>query len=126
MYSVERTDYGFKLCFAGFVTASEMKQWANEIDMALKEQTKSFGILLDIHEMKPLAYDSRKILETGQKLFRIKGMKRSAILLADPVRTFQQSGNNQNIGRWDYERYFDKTENPAAEEHAVKWVASGL
>ena len=54
MFKIEKTGYGYKLEFAGFIQADEMKQWLEESKHQLVSAPDKFQLLIDMKELKPL------------------------------------------------------------------------
>jgi len=44
MFKIEKTDYGYKLTFDGFIKADEMKLWVDEVKKTLVGAPKEFGV----------------------------------------------------------------------------------
>lgn len=126
MYRIEKTDFGLKLTFADFITSEEMEKWLHEAQSALHSTKKPFGVLVDMRTLKPLKSDAQVHMETGQKLFREKGMERSAVILNDLITTMQFQRLARQTGIYQWERYLNSQTTPDWETHALKWVKDGV
>jgi hypothetical protein len=126
MYAINRYPYGFKITFGGSINADEMSQWLKDAERQLTSQTGSFGVMVDMRDLKPLAPDAQAVLQTGQKLFKAKGMQRSAVILQNPIITLQFKRLAQETGISAWERYLDASKSPAWESAATSWLKSGV
>lgn len=125
MYKIEKIDFGLKLTFADFVNADEMAQWLKEAQTALLSTKKPFGVIVDMRALKPLKADAQIHMEAGQKLFKEKGMERSAVVLNDLITTMQFQRLARQTGIYQWERYLNTQTTPDWETHAVKWIKDG-
>jgi hypothetical protein len=122
MYSIERTGYGFKLTFGGFIQAEEMQKWLDESKQQLQNVIGSFKILIDMRELKPLAEDAQKIMQEGQELYKEKGMERSCVILNNPITKMQFTRIAKETGIYDFERYIDSSASPDWMNKAMNWL----
>jgi hypothetical protein len=125
MHSIEKTTYGYKLCFGGFIKADEMLAWVKDAERHLASQIGPFGVIVDMRELKPLPSDSQTHLQAGQKLFKATGMQRSAVVLHNPVITLQFKRMAQETGIYQWERYFDSSVT-GWESKANAWVTAAV
>ena len=125
MYSIERTGYGYKITFAGFIRSDEMRSWVKESEGHLSRQSGSFGVVVDMRDLKPLAPDAQRHLQDGQRAYKAKGMLRSAVILNSPIITlqFKRMAAETGIGAW--ERYLDASKVADWEPKATAWVTAG-
>jgi len=123
MYSIEKTSYGFKLTFAGFIEADEMQKWQNEMESALPKNGLKFGILIDLRTLKPLPPDAQAIMVQGQASCKKAGMERSCVILENSTTTMQFKRLGKDSGIYEFERYIDAASTPAWESVAVKWIS---
>lgn len=126
MYSIERQPYGFKLTFSGFIKGDEMTRWLHESERDLAGQVGPFSVLVDMRELKPLPTDAQQVMEAGQKQYKAKGMRRSAVVLQNPVITMQFKRTAQQTGIYEWERYLDASKTADWEAKALAWVSSGV
>jgi hypothetical protein len=125
MHSIEKVSYGYRIVFGGFIKADEMLEWVRESDTHLAHQAGAFGVLVDMRELKPLPSDAQVHLQNGQKLYKAKGMQRSAVILQNPVITMQFKRMAQETGIYQWERYLDASKTADWEKKAVAWLTSG-
>ncbi len=122
MYKIEKKPYGFKLTFEDVISPDEMKKWVEDSKKALLTAPSKFGVLVDMRKLKPLPPESKKIMEEGQKLYKEKGMERSAVILDSTVLTLQFKRIAQESGIYEWERYIDAGKDPNAEKTAEDWI----
>lgn len=125
MYQIDRTDFGLKMTFSDFITAEEMKEWLKEAETVLLSVEKPFGVIVDMRTLKPLQSDAQIHMEAGQKLFREKGMIRSAVILNDLITTMQFQRLARQTGIYKWERYINTHTTPDWEGQALEWVKNG-
>lgn len=127
MYKIEKKTSGYILTFSGAVSAQEMKQWYDESRLKLAaESSNSFGVIVDMKHLRPLDSEASAIMKNGQKLYRDKGMHRSAVILSTPELCGQFKAIASMSGILNNERYIDASsvQDPIAK--AVKWVKDGV
>ena len=93
MYQIDKTPFGFKIVFQGFIQKSELKRWAKEAKEMLDSQKRGFGVLLDMRGMAPLPVEAGDFMRQNQTAAKSKGMGRSAQVLDDPITT--------NVVEWE-------------------------
>ena len=122
MYSIDKTVYGFKLTFGGFMQASEMQKWHDDIVAKLPKTPSKFGIVVDMRTLKPLPPDAQGTLVKGQIACKKAGMERSCVILDNPTTTLQFKRLGKESGIYAFERYLDASANLAWEPKAIAWV----
>ena len=125
MYKVEKTDYGFKLVFEGFIQAPEMKEWYEEVKKALESVSGEFKVLVDMRKMKTLPPDAKAILEEGQRYFVDKGGIGSAVIASNVITKEQQRNIGARSGVGPREVYIDGSQ-PDWEKKALDWLTKGI
>jgi len=127
MYKIERRPSGYILTFSGNIDATEMQRWHDDSKNKLEVETSTtFGVIIDMKDLKPLGADARAIMVEGQKLYKNKGMKRSAVILnsAEVCKQFKNLAIQSGI--YLTERYIDASQKKNATEIAIKWVNDGV
>ncbi len=122
MYKIEKTDFGVKLIFDGFIKQDEMAKWVAESVQFIRSLPSRFGVLIDMRNLKPLSDDAEKEMQKGQKLYKEKGMERSVVILSSAVTTMQFKRIAQETGIYEWERYIDASKVSNWEEIAKKWL----
>lgn len=126
MYLIEKTDYGIRITFAGFIRAEEMQQWYEESAEVLADVAPDFKVLVDIREMNIIPQDSAEILEKGQQMYEGKGMLRSVVITGDSLVQQQLKRLARESGIFPYERYIDASSTPDWEKLGVRWLERNI
>jgi hypothetical protein len=127
MYKIEKRPSGYILTFSGVINATEMQNWYNDTQDVLSTETlTSFGVIIDMHDLMPISQETQGIMVAGQGLFKQKGMKRSAVILASAAISMQFKKIAQQSGIFVSERYIDASciANPI--DVAIKWVKDAI
>jgi hypothetical protein len=125
MYKIEKTDYGFRLEFEGFIQAGEMQEWYEQSKKALESVSEEFKVLVDMRKMKTLPPDAKVILEEGQRYYVDKGGIGSAVIASDVITKEQQRNIGVRSGVGPREVYIDASD-PDCEQKALDWVTKGI
>jgi hypothetical protein len=125
MYKIEKKDFGFKLTFGDFMKAEEMTKWLEETKKALLGAPSGFGVFVDMRTLVPLPSDAQGILQEGQKLYKQKGMTRSAVVLNSATITSQFKRLAQESGIYAWERYIDASKKADWETVGITWLKKG-
>ena len=127
MYRIDQRPSGYVLTFSGKIEAAEMQQWKNDsIKVLSGENRPSFGVIIDMKDLQPLSTESKDIMVSGQKLYKTKGMKRSAVILNSPEVTAQFKNLALISGIYSTERYIDASTKTNPADLAIKWVKDGI
>jgi len=121
MYRIEKTDYGFKLEFEGFIQADEMREWLEESKKILENAARGFHVMVDIRKMKTLPPDAKKVFEEGQRYYASKGGIRSAVIASDVITKEQLRNIGVRSGVTGFEHYIDGSQ-PDWEQKALDWL----
>ena len=124
MYSIDRKPWGIMLVFGGTIDANEMARWVEESEAMLSSQHEKFGVLVDMRTLAPLMADAEEQMQKGQKLFKMKGMERSAVILNNPLLTMQFRRIARETGIVAWERYIDASKHPDWERMGVAWLSA--
>jgi len=123
MYKIEKRPSGYILVFSGVINPDEMQRWCNESKTALMGETSSsFGVIIDMKDLQPLSLESGNIMKEGQRLFKAKGMKRSAVILNSPKICEQFKNIAIQTGIYATERYIDASVVTNPVQIAIDWV----
>jgi hypothetical protein len=126
MYKIDKKDYGYLLTFSGMINLEEMSKWVEDSKKALTGAPSSFGVIIDMRDLKPLAADVKKKMEEGQILYKEKGMARSAVILSSAVLTLQFKRIAQESGIYKTERYINASKVSNWEKVASDWVKNEI
>ncbi len=126
MYKIEKKEWGFWLTFSGELQVEEIEDWNKESQKMMSEDQKKFSVIVDIRTIEPLSAIQQSILKEGQKLYKSKGMERSAVILNDRFTT--QQFKRIAIETWIFnrERYICAENNPDWEKQAIDWVVDRI
>jgi hypothetical protein len=127
MYKIERRPGGYLLSFSGNIEKDEMQRWYNESKIALvAEKESSFGVVVDMRSLHPLQDEAKTLMVNGQQLYKNKGMRRSAVILAnsDVCRQFKNLAVQSGI--YVTERYIDASSTVNAVDRAIDWVKNAV
>ncbi|MCK5077854.1 MAG: hypothetical protein KAR38_15835, partial [Calditrichia bacterium] len=80
---------------------------------------------IDMRSLKPLPKDSQETMESGQKLFKEKGMQRSAVIVNNALLALQFKRLAKESGIYEWERYLDASKLPDWENIATNWLKNG-
>jgi len=123
MYKIEKRPSGYILTFSGAINSTEMQNWYNDSKSTLANETSnSFGVIIDMKELQPISQETQAIMVAGQGLYKQKGMKRSAVILASTAIKMQFKKLAQESGIYATERYIDASSYSNPIDIAVKWV----
>jgi len=126
MYNIEKKNYGIKLTFSGFIQETEMAKWYHDFSKILMNMQYEWNVFIDMRYLKPLPKNSKQIMEEGQKLGSKKGVKRSVVILNDPITTFQFKGIAKKSGLNAIEKYIDASKHPNWEKIGLNWIERGI
>jgi hypothetical protein len=126
MFTIDKTDFGYRLTFGEFKRAEEMAEGVEESKEALRDSPTDFGVFVDMRTLKPLPTETQPLMENGQKLYKAKGMVRSVVILNDPVTTMQLKRIGKDSGIYEWERYINAAAEPQWEQVGSDWVMEGV
>lgn len=126
MYRIEKENFGYRLTFSGFIREDEMLEWVKESEKAVIGAPKDFGVLIDMKDLKPLPEGSQRHMQDGQKIYKKKGMSRSAVIVNGATTKMQFQRIAKETGIYDWERYIDSSSTVDWEKIAIDWVSSGV
>lgn len=122
MYTIEKRPSGFLLTFGGFMMVEEMQKWYDESLQALKTAPSIFGVIIDLRSLKPLPPEVQALMVKGQQAYKMRGMQRSCVILANELTKFQFMRLAKDSGIYTYERYIDAEATSNWVDIAVAWV----
>ena len=127
MYKIEKRPSGYILTFSGVINPEEMQRWVHESEKTLLTESRtSFGVIINMKDLEPLSMESNKLLISGQKLYKERGMQRSSVILNNSALCTKLKNTAIQSGIYTTERYIDASliENPV--EVAVNWVKDAI
>jgi hypothetical protein len=127
MYTIERRQSGYLLTFSGKIGLDEMQRWHDESERKLAcERERQFGVIVDMRALQPLAFNVKELMIRGQRLYKEKGMHRSAVILSAPEICRQFKSLAIQSGIYATERYIDASQDARAIERAILWVKDAI
>lgn len=103
-----------------------MANWVNESQNTLNTENRgTFNIFVDMRGLKPLPPEAQKEMETGQKLYKGKGMARSVVIVDNPTTQMQFKRLAKQTGIYQWERYIDASSKPNWEQVGLDWINNG-
>ncbi len=126
MYKVEKKGYGYLLTFGDEITMAEMSNWVKLSEQALASAPAKFGVFVDMRTLKPLAPDAQAEMQRGQKLFKMKGMERSVVIVNSSVIAMQFKRIARETGIYDWERYISAADEANWEKKGVDWLEKAI
>lgn len=126
MYKIAKKGNTFHLTFNGFIQASEMQEWVEASKKELATVNGGFGVFVDMRDLKPLANDVKAVLEEGQKLYKMKGMVRSVVVVNSAMAAMQLKRIARETGIYEWERYVSSDNVADWEKVALDWVEKGI
>ncbi len=124
MYKIEKTNYGVKLTFAGFIQEAEMAKWVEESKSLIPSLPQRFGIFVDMRNLATLPQVSKIEMEKGQIAYKQAGMQRSVVILENSIIAMQFKKIAKETGIDQWERYIDASSNPNWEDAGLNWIVS--
>lgn len=122
MFSIDKTDYGYKLTFSGKLERLEMAQWLEDSESVLADHRGTFTVFVDMRNMEPASPMAQKFILRGQNLYSKKGMVRSVVILNNAALSMQVKRIATQSGIYEGERYIDSAHNPQWEEAGLGWL----
>lgn len=122
MYTFETTSFGYKFSFTGQVSKDEVVSWVEESKAALENAPESFGVLVDMQGLQPVEPEVKALMEEGQKLYKMKGLTRSAVAVDSATLAFQFKRLAKQTGIYEWERYVDASSVDDWEKVALAWI----
>lgn len=126
MYNVERTEFGFRITFAGTMDADELRAWIDDSRATLEASPDEFGVLVDMRDLQLLGDDEQALMREGQQYYRDAGMKRSVVILDSAVLTLQFRRLAKESGIYDWERYINAGDVEDWQRQALEWLLEGV
>lgn len=126
VYKIDKTDLGFQLTFGGEMTETELQTWYQESAKVLAGMNIPFGVIIDMRTLAPLPCEAQTVMIKGQALYRSCGMRRSCVILEDPITTIQFMRLARRSGIFKYERYIDASIHKDWRQEARNWVKDAV
>jgi hypothetical protein len=127
MIKIEKRPSGYIITFSGVINEEEMQRWVNDSKIILLGETStSFGVIINMKDAQPFTKKVQALAISGQRLYKEKGMKRSAVIL-NSARVCQQLKNLAiQSGIYTTERYLDASIETNPIDKAINWVKNAI
>ncbi|HET9450764.1 MAG TPA: hypothetical protein VFO83_07785 [Aggregicoccus sp.] len=125
MIRLEKTAYGLRTTAPGFLTVPETQAWLAEIKALSAAMPGPFTMLVDIRTQGAQAPAVAALIQEAMVWVRAHGMKRSAVVLDQPLAHMQITRLARSTGVHVDERYFDASSDPDWETKAMAWLVEG-
>ena len=125
MFSIEKSDYGFRLVFGGMIEVEESREWLKEFQIVVGRVRGDFQVFVDMRTLSPLSEEAQKPIDEGQRFAREHGMTRSVVILKDNLTTLQFIRIARETGIYHTERYISAVDNPDWEQQGFNWILEG-
>lgn len=126
MFKVEKTKYGFKMTIEGFMQADEVQAISKEIMHAVAGRTDGFAGVIDFRNANVMPRESQEMVKQLMVNSKKAGLKRSAVVLANPITTLQLKRLAAESAIKSTERYIDASKVTNWETVAEAWAANGV
>ncbi|ELY49941.1 hypothetical protein [Natronorubrum bangense] len=126
MYTIEQTEFGFKITFAGKMDEQELQEWTDDSRTALQDAPDEFGVLVDMRELNLLSNDEQQVMRAGQQHYQDAGMVRSSVVLDSAILTLQFRRLAKESGIYEWERYLNAGTSDDWHQQAVDWLVDGV
>lgn len=126
MYSIENTDYGFKVTASGIVSAHEVARYLKDVTVAARAQKRGFCIMFDAKELGPLERGGQKYLLRSHEVFLDCGVCRVSSVVGSPVARSQFVQLSFQSGLKEKVRHFDMSSVSDWEQQAMDWIIKGI
>lgn len=126
MHKIEKKNYGFKITSSGITTLEETREWIVASEKILKDVSGKFGLFSDIRNLSPVTMEIQEKLQEGQKLYKDKGLERSAIIVNSATAALQFKKVAKKTGIYKWERYIDSSTRSNWESLGEKWLTDAI
>ena len=126
MYKIDKTDLGFQLTFGGNMTEAEVETWYQESARVLTGMHVPFGVIIDMRTLTILPTEAQKVMVRGQSMYRSCGMRRSCVIVEDPITTIQFMRLARQSGIFKYERSIDASVHKDWRQEARNWITDAV
>jgi len=127
MYRIMKRNFGYQLTFGGKLDNAEIVQWYCESESRLAENDHfPFSVIVDMRSVRSVSPATKAVIIEGQKLYRDKGMRRSVVIVDDPMMMQQLKHAAMTSGIYEKERYIDVKQKANWVNEALSWIRDGV
>lgn len=127
MYTIDRTDYGTRVCIGletmGYYSLTEMEELVKEMTDRLERLRKPIAYFYDFRNLQKLPPEEMQLfMQFKANLVERGVVKRSAFIMNSPVLMLQMKRISRDVGLLSLERFIDSTINQNWEDIALAWL----
>ena len=126
MYTIEETNYGYRMIFEGFLRRDDVDRWVQDIRKQMGSRSEGFGVLVDLRAASAFPADAQDKLFEGIELSREKGMERTSVVVANPISKIQAVRVCKETGIYDTVKFIDASSDPDWESSALDWIQKAV
>ena len=126
MMTWQKKDYGFHFTFSSPITEDEASKWSKEVKQAATQVSTEFYVFVDLRKFILIPPECRHIIEDVQSFFKENGMKRSVVIVNEPITAMQVKLVASETNIRDWERYIESPSNPDWEQQGMNWLEHGI
>lgn len=126
MITWQKKEYGFHFCFSSPITVDEANKWSTEVTHAVSQSRGDCFVFADLRNCGLIPSECKHIIENVQTFFCKNGLKRSVVIVSDPMTTMQMKIVARETGIREWERYIDSSSNPDWEQMGIDWIVHSI
>ncbi len=126
MYKIKKHSWGLFLTFGGRMDSREWEKWLEDSQKVLNQVEGPFGVVVDMRTLEILNREAQDVIIRGQRIYKDKGMRRSAVVINAALTNMQFQRIARESGIHPEERYIDAWEVPNWRAVALNWVEKGV
>ncbi len=126
MYSINDTDYGFRITASGEFASHEVEQIQMELFDRIEKRGTPFSLVVDIRRHIPLNESVLREMESLHRETAKKGLVRAAIIIDSPIIKGQAVQIGHSSHTISKDRFIDAAKYCDWEERAIAWARDGV
>lgn len=126
MITVQEKDYGFHFTFSSPITLEDAAEWRDQMKIAFSQPREDCFVFADLRKCELIPSECKPLVGEVQEIFRKNGMKRSVVIVSDPITTMQMKIVARETGIREWERYIDSSSDPNWEQSGLDWILRGI
>jgi hypothetical protein len=119
---VTATYFGIRIRTWDPLTYAEQEQWLQDLTALVPTLDPFYGQLVDLRDLRGICASDPALIEEGMNLVLACGLKRSAVIVSDPVTAMEVKRMAWETGVHEWERYLDASSEPDWERLALDWI----
>ena len=122
MYTIESTEYGFRLTIEGLLDLDDLEKLRCDMLEALAMYNRPFALLVDVQKAIPFEPEVARAVAKLHAACHEMSMTRAAIVVKSPVARGQAAQISFDAGSCMGDMVFDAGREPDWESKAMDWV----